>query len=79
MGAYCTYYYNGIYLDSTKNDIDISFLGLIDSNDIYKLSYENTPNYVIEHYDICGIDDEDENFYTIIRVDKNILLDRLAI
>ena len=79
MGAYCTYYYNGIYLDSTKNDIDISFLGLIDSNDIYKLSYGNTPNYVTEHYNISGIDDEDENFYTIIRVDKNILLDRLSI
>lgn len=78
MGAYCTYYYNGIYLDSTKNDIDISILKLIELTDIFKLSYQNTPEYIVEHYDISEIDEED-NFYTIIRVDKNILLDRLKI
>lgn len=78
MGAYCTYYYNGIYLDSTKNDIDISILKLIELTDIFKLSYQNTPEYIVEHYDISEIDQED-NFYTIIRVDKNILLDRLKI
>ncbi|MGH2279544.1 hypothetical protein ACRCD7_10460 [Aliarcobacter sp. ERUVET-7] len=78
MGAYCTYYYNGIYLDSTKNDIDISILKLIELTDIFKLSYQNTPEYIVDHYDISEIDEED-NFYTIIRVDKNILLDRLKI
>lgn len=78
MGAYCTYYYNGIYLDSTKNDIDISILKLIELTDIFKLNYQNTPEYIVDHYDISEIDEED-NFYTIIRVDKNILLDRLKI
>lgn len=78
MGAYCTYYYNGIYLDSTKNDIDISILKLIELTDIFKLSYQNTPEYIVDHYDISEIDEED-NVYTIIKVDKNILLDRLKI
>ncbi len=78
MVAYCTYYYNGIYLDSTKNDIDISILKLIELTDIFKLNYQNTPEYIVDHYDISEIDEED-NFYTIIRVDKNILLDRLKI
>lgn len=80
MGAYCAYFYNGIYIDSTKNDIDTSILKLIETSDIHKVSYQDTPDYIINHYDISEIDYEDnENFYTMIRIDKNILLDRLKI
>lgn len=80
MGAYCSYFYNGIYIDSTKNDIETSILSLIENDDIRKTTYKETPNYIVEHYDLGEIDEDgNETIYTCIQVDKLILLDRLNI
>lgn len=80
MGAYCSYYYNGLYIDSTKNDIDISILKIVDSTDICSSEYHATPEYIKNHYDIGAIDEDgQENKYSLIKIDKNILVDRLRI
>ena len=80
MGAYCSYFHNGLYLDSTKNDIDISILKLIEDSDIKQIKYNDAPKYLIKHYDLGSIDEDgEETHYNCIQIDKSILLDRLEI
>ena len=80
MGAYCSYFYNGLYIDSTKNDIDISILKVIEDSDIKHLKYSDTPKYLIEHYDLEPVDEDgNDTFYHCIQIKKNVLLDRLEI
>lgn len=81
MGAYCTYFYNGLYLDSTKNDIDVSILKIIEDTDIYKSTCDEVYPYIKEHFNICDgyCDEVDDCIYTFVKVEKKLLIDRLSI
>ena len=80
MGAYCSYFQNGLYIDSSKNDIDVSILKLIEENDIKHIKYSDAPKYLIDFIDLGSVDEDgNERYYHCVQINRSVLLDRLEI